>query len=81
MSADMAAQSESGEGGDDGRADGGLGDRLVYLAVLSRPRFWLYLAGPVVVGVAAAASALADLFGLEPVALFAYFLVPANVFL
>ncbi|EMA05042.1 prenyltransferase [Haloferax denitrificans] len=92
MSADMAAQTDAGEGGEGGkgeedvapgggRGDSGLRDRLVYLAVLSRPRFWLYLAGPVVVGVAAAASAPADLFGLEPLALFAYFLVPANVFL
>ncbi|MFK8213394.1 prenyltransferase [Haloferax volcanii] len=93
MSADMAAGTEAGEGGKDredreggapggsGPENGGLRDRLVYLAVLSRPRFWLYLAGPVVVGVAAAASAPSELFGRQPVALFAYFLVPANVFL
>lgn len=92
----MAAGTEAGEGGKDredredreggapggsGPENGGLRDRLVYLAVLSRPRFWLYLAGPVVVGVAAAASAPSELFGRQPVALFAYFLVPANVFL
>jgi len=55
--------------------------RTGYLLRLSRPRFWLYLAGPVVVGVAYAADSPAELF--SPVALlaFAYFLVPANVFL
>ncbi|MXV61985.1 prenyltransferase [Natronorubrum sp. JWXQ-INN-674] len=58
-----------------------LGDRLSYLLALSRPRFWLYLAGPVVVGVAYAADSVGDLFAPAAVALFAYFLVPANVFL
>ncbi|MFC7202296.1 prenyltransferase [Haloferax namakaokahaiae] len=62
-------------------SNGTVRDRLVYLLVLSRPRFWLYLAGPVIVGVAAAATSLSDLYSLEAVALFAYFLVPANVFL
>ena len=52
-----------------------------YLLRLSRPRFWLYLAGPVIVGVVYAADAPADLFSPVAVALFAYFLVPANVFL
>jgi len=52
-----------------------------YLLRLSRPRFWLYLAGPVVVGVAYAARTPAELFAPIAVALFAYFLVPANVFL
>ena len=55
--------------------------RLRYLLALSRPRFWLYLAGPVLVGVAYAAEGVADLFAPVAVALFAYFLVPANVFL
>ncbi|GAA0286254.1 prenyltransferase [Halobacterium noricense] len=54
---------------------------LRYLLVLSRPRFWFYLAGPVVVGIAYAAETVPDLFSLPAVALFAYFLVPANVFL
>jgi len=52
-----------------------------YLLRTSRPRFWLYLAGPVVVGVAYAATAPDGLFGPLAVALFAYFLLPANVFL
>jgi 4-hydroxybenzoate polyprenyltransferase len=66
-----------------------LADRIVpgeettagYLLRVSRPRFWLYLAGPVVVGVAYAAESPAELFSPLAVALFAYFLVPANVFL
>ncbi|WP_440989043.1 prenyltransferase [Haloarchaeobius baliensis] len=57
-------------------------DRLSgYLLRLSRPRFWFYLAGPVVVGVTYAASGTADLLTPLTLALFAYFLVPANVFL
>ena len=57
-------------------------DRLSgYLLRLSRPRFWFYLAGPVVVGVTYAASGTADLFTPVTLALFAYFLLPANVFL
>jgi 4-hydroxybenzoate polyprenyltransferase len=54
---------------------------LGYLFWLSRPRFWLYLAGPVVVGVVYAAETPANFFRPVAVALFAYFLVPANVFL
>ncbi|WP_255168548.1 prenyltransferase [Natrononativus amylolyticus] len=61
--------------------DGGLVDRLSYLLTLSRPRFWLYLAGPVLVGVAYAASSVGELLEPTVVALFAYFLLPANVFL
>ncbi|MFC4549200.1 MULTISPECIES: prenyltransferase [Halorussus] len=54
---------------------------LGYLLTLSRPRFWLYLAGPVLVGVAYGASSVAELFAPPALALFAYFLVPANVYL
>jgi 4-hydroxybenzoate polyprenyltransferase len=54
---------------------------LGYLFWLSRPRFWLYLAGPVVVGVVYAAGSPAEFFEPVAVALFLYFLVPANVFL
>ncbi|AHG04449.1 prenyltransferase [Halobacterium sp. DL1] len=54
---------------------------LRYLLTLSRPRFWLYLAGPVLVGVAYGADALPELFSPAAVALLAYFLVPANVYL
>jgi 4-hydroxybenzoate polyprenyltransferase len=52
-----------------------------YLFWLSRPRFWLYLAGPVVVGVVYAAGSPSEFFQPVTVALFGYFLVPANVFL
>jgi lycopene elongase/hydratase (dihydrobisanhydrobacterioruberin-forming) len=56
-------------------------DRAAYLLTLSRPRFWLYLAGPVLVGVAYAAGSLSELFAPAAIALFAYFLLPANVYL
>ena len=52
-----------------------------YLLKLSRPRFWLYLAGPVVVGVVYGASSVGDLFSPTALALFGYFLLPANVLL
>lgn len=59
----------------------GLGARARYLLKLSRPRFWLYLAGPVVVAVAFAAESVGDLFTPLSVGLFVYFLLPANVLL
>lgn len=52
-----------------------------YLFWLSRPRFWFYLAGPVVVGVVYAADSVSDFFTPLTVGLFLYFLIPANVFL
>jgi len=52
-----------------------------YLLVLSRPRFWLYLAGPVAVGVTYGISDVSGLFTPMTVGLAGYFLVPANVFL
>ncbi|SNZ18087.1 4-hydroxybenzoate polyprenyltransferase [Natronoarchaeum philippinense] len=58
-----------------------LGAKLRRLFVLSRPRFWLYLAGPVLVGAVYGASELSDLASPLVLALFAYFLLPANVFL
>jgi 4-hydroxybenzoate polyprenyltransferase len=62
-------------------ASGTAADRLRYLLTLSRPRFWLYLAGPVVVGVAFAADSVGELFLPVGFALFGYFLLPANVLL
>ncbi|MFB6129985.1 MAG: prenyltransferase [Salinigranum sp.] len=47
----------------------------------SRPRFWLYLAGPVLVGLAYGAPSVAVLLSPLAVALFAYFLLPANAYL
>jgi 4-hydroxybenzoate polyprenyltransferase len=55
--------------------------RVGYLLRMSRPRFWFYLAGPVVVGVTYGAGTPAELFAPVALALFAYFLVPANVLL
>jgi len=55
--------------------------RVGYFLRLSRPRFWFYLAGPAVVGVVFAADSVGALFTPLTVALFLYFLVPANVFL
>lgn len=54
---------------------------LRYLLKLSRPRFWFYLAGPVLVGATFGASEPAELFSFPVLALFAFFLVPANVLL
>ena len=71
-------------GSDGGNGDPGgdsLADHLRYLFVLSRPRFWLYLAGPVAVGVTYGLDGLDGLFTPTTVALAGYFLVPANVFL
>jgi len=62
------------------RSTGATG-RLRYLLTLSRPRFWFYLAGPVVVGVAYGVDSVPGLFAPAAIALFAYFLVPANVLL
>jgi len=56
-------------------------DHLRYLLVLSRPRFWLYLAGPVAVGVTYGISDVSELFTPVTLALAGYFLIPANVFL
>ena len=55
--------------------------RVGYLLRLSRPRFWLYLAGPAMVGVVYAAESVGELFTPLTVGLVAYFLVPANAFL
>ncbi|GGN93604.1 prenyltransferase [Haloarcula pellucida] len=52
-----------------------------YLFWLSRPRFWLYQGGPVVVVVTYAADGPGELFSPLAIALFLYFTVPANVFL
>ena len=52
---------------------------LLYLFKLSRPRFWPYLAGPVVVGVTAAATTVTELFAPLNFLLFGYFLLPANL--
>lgn len=49
------------------------------LLSISRPRFWIYLFGPYIVGLAAGATTLSDFISL-PVLLFAlYFTLPANL--
>ncbi|SFG51232.1 4-hydroxybenzoate polyprenyltransferase [Halopelagius inordinatus] len=55
--------------------------RLRYLLTLSRPRFWLYLAGPMLVGVAFAAETVPELYDPGVAVAVAYFLLPANVYL
>ena len=56
-------------------------ERAEYLFRLSRPRFWFYLAGPVLVGLVYAASTPEELLSPVSYGLFLYFLVPANLFL
>lgn len=51
------------------------------LLAVSRPRFWLYLAGPYLVGYTAGASSPADFASGGFWAHLLYFLLPANVFL
>lgn len=53
-------------------------NRFQYLLTLSRPRFWLYLAGPVMVGAVFGAESLSELFSLPVIALFTFFLLPAK---
>ncbi|QLG63297.1 prenyltransferase [Halorarum salinum] len=55
--------------------------RVGALVAASRPRFWLYLAGPVLVGLAFGAPSVPALFDPRNWLLFGYFLVPANVLL
>ncbi|SDX80283.1 prenyltransferase [Halopenitus persicus] len=70
-------------GGDGGgtRTEPTVRDRLRYLLVLSRPRFWFYLAGPVVVGTVYGGGSAPELVAPTALVLFGYFLVPANVLL
>ena len=58
-----------------------LATRVDSLLTVSRPRFWLYLAGPVLVGVAFGAGSVPGLLTPRTLALFGYFLVPANLLL
>lgn len=49
--------------------------------IRSRPRFWLYLAGPVLVGLVFGSTGLDDLVSPLHLVLFLYFLLPANLYL
>ncbi|MFB6284510.1 MAG: prenyltransferase [Halobacteria archaeon] len=53
----------------------------LYLIKLSRPRFWLYLAGPVLLALVYSANSIAELIDPFNIVYFLYFLIPANIFL
>lgn len=50
-----------------------------YFLQISRPRFWIYVFGPYLVGLAAAINSPGDLQGLPTLIYGLYFLLPANV--
>lgn len=54
---------------------------IKYIFKLSRPRFWLYLAGPVLVGMVYASNSPGELLTVKNLLLFLYFLIPANIML
>ncbi len=54
---------------------------LLFLLKLSRPRFWLYLAGPFAVGYAAGVDSLAEFANFKFIFWLLFFLLPANIFL
>lgn len=52
-----------------------------YLFQMSRPRFWFYLAGPVIVGISYGATSAYDFITIPNLIIFLYFLIPANLYL
>jgi lycopene elongase/hydratase (dihydrobisanhydrobacterioruberin-forming) len=50
-----------------------------FLLKVSRPRFWLYVFGPYIVGLVAGASARQDLLSIGAAVFAVYFLFPANL--
>lgn len=50
-----------------------------FLIKISRPRFWLYVLGPYLVGLVAAAARSEDLFRLDVLLFGLYFIFPANL--
>ncbi|MDI1241726.1 MAG: prenyltransferase [bacterium] len=52
---------------------------LQFLVKVSRPRFWLYVFGPYIVGLAAGASTRDDFVAIENLVFGLYFLLPANL--
>lgn len=52
---------------------------LRFIKNVSRPRFWIYVFGPYLVGLAAGAAARDDLFRIEHLVFGLYFLLPANL--
>ena len=51
----------------------------IFLIKVSRPRFWLYIFGPYLVGLAAGAASREDFLRLDVVLFTIYFLFPANL--
>ena len=54
---------------------------MKYVFKLSRPRFWLYLAGPALLGLVFGVSKPGELFTFQNLLVFLYFLIPANIML
>lgn len=54
---------------------------LTFLVRISRPRFWLYLAGPFLFGTVLAVNNVQELVSIEFFAWLLFFLLPANMFL
>lgn len=54
---------------------------LKYILKLSRPRFWLYLAGPALLGMILGADSIGQLMTVRNFLIFLYFLIPANIML
>lgn len=52
-----------------------------YLLKISRPRFWLYLAGPFIIGYILGINSMSDVLSLGFILGILFFLIPANIFL
>ena len=52
---------------------------IQFLLKVSRPRFWLYVFGPYIVGLAAGAATRDDFVRIENLVFGLYFLLPANL--
>ena len=53
--------------------------KLSYLLKISRPRFWIYLLGPYLIGIIAATDTVDILYTIPFWIGFLYFLFPANL--
>jgi 4-hydroxybenzoate polyprenyltransferase len=58
-----------------------LSNLITYWIKLSRPRFWLYVLGPYLIGLAAAIENVDQWWRIDVWLWFVFFLLPANVFL
>lgn len=56
-------------------------DTLLTIFSLSRPRFWIYLAGPYLIGTTIASNSLTVFSDVRFWYIFLYFLIPANIIL